>query len=65
MTTDDGTGIVHLAPAFGEDDYRVRAPPAGLFDPDAPETLYNPVRPDGTYDDRVRSYEGAPTGVAS
>nr|WP_201756830.1 isoleucine--tRNA ligase [Isachenkonia alkalipeptolytica] len=23
VTTDDGTGIVHLAPAFGEDDYQV------------------------------------------
>lgn len=23
VTTEDGTGIVHLAPAFGEDDYRV------------------------------------------
>ena len=25
VTTEDGTGIVHLAPAFGEDDYRVAA----------------------------------------
>ena len=25
VTTQDGTGIVHLAPAFGEDDYRVAA----------------------------------------
>lgn len=23
VTTDDGTGIVHLAPAYGEDDYRI------------------------------------------
>lgn len=23
MTSDSGTGIVHCAPAFGEDDYRV------------------------------------------
>ena len=23
VTTDDGTGIVHIAPAFGEDDYGV------------------------------------------
>lgn len=23
VTTDDGTGLVHIAPAFGEDDYRV------------------------------------------
>ena len=34
VTTDDGTGIVHIAPAFGEDDYRVAAA-AGIFDPDS------------------------------
>ena len=26
VTTEDGTGIVHIAPAFGEDDFRVRKP---------------------------------------
>ena len=64
VTTEDGTGIVHLAPAFGEDDYRVAgAAPEVPFDPRRPETLYNPVRADGTYDARVlsstgQSYEG-------
>jgi isoleucyl-tRNA synthetase len=57
VTTEDGTGIVHLAPAFGEDDYRVSAQ-AGIFDPAQPATLPNPVRPDGTFDQRVRSYDG-------
>jgi isoleucyl-tRNA synthetase len=57
VTTEDGTGIVHLAPAFGEDDYRVSAA-AGIFKGDEPRTLFNPVRPDGTYDQRVRSYAG-------
>jgi isoleucyl-tRNA synthetase len=57
VTTQDGTGIVHLAPAFGEDDHRV-AGAAGIFRADRPETLYNPVRPDGTYDERVSGYEG-------
>ena len=57
VTTEDGTGIVHIAPAFGEDDYRVAAG-AGIFRPDEPGTLLNPVRPDGTFDQRVRSYEG-------
>ena len=62
VTTEDGTGIVHMAPAFGEDDYRVAAA-AGLFRPQERETLYNPVRPDGRYDNRVldrdgRSFEG-------
>jgi isoleucyl-tRNA synthetase len=62
VTTEDGTGIVHVAPAFGEDDYRVAAA-EGIFQPDQPDTLLNPVKPDGTYDQRVlgadgRSYEG-------
>ncbi len=34
VSTGDGTGIVHLAPAYGEDDYRVgRAAGIGLVDP--------------------------------
>jgi isoleucyl-tRNA synthetase len=57
VTTEDGTGIVHLAPAFGEDDYRVAAA-AGIFRGDEPRTLYNPVRPDGTYDERPRGRDG-------
>jgi isoleucyl-tRNA synthetase len=57
VTTEDGTGIVHLAPAFGEDDYRVTAA-AGIFQADEPRTLFNPVRPDGTYDQRVRNHDG-------
>jgi isoleucyl-tRNA synthetase len=59
VTTEDGTGIVHLAPAFGEDDYRVAAA-AGIFRGDEPRTLYNPVKPDGTYDERPRSRDGQP-----
>jgi isoleucyl-tRNA synthetase len=60
VTTEDGTGIVHLAPAFGEDDYRVAAAaPEVPFDPTRRETLYNPVKPDGTYDARVRDRSGA------
>jgi isoleucyl-tRNA synthetase len=57
VTTDDGTGIVHLAPAFGEDDYRVTAA-AGIFQADEPSTLPNPVNPDGTYDASVRNHDG-------
>ncbi|HEY5045538.1 MAG TPA: isoleucine--tRNA ligase [Solirubrobacteraceae bacterium] len=59
VTTAEGTGVVHLAPAFGEDDYRVAgAAPEVPFDPTQPDTLYNPVRADGTYDARVRSLDG-------
>jgi isoleucyl-tRNA synthetase len=57
VTTDDGTGIVHLAPAFGEDDYRVAAA-AGIFDAQDPRTLYNPVRADGTFDQRPLDRDG-------
>jgi isoleucyl-tRNA synthetase len=38
--TDDGTGLVHIAPAFGEDDYRLGGD-AGLM-------FLQPVRLDGT-----------------
>jgi isoleucyl-tRNA synthetase len=59
VTTEDGTGIVHLAPAFGEDDYRVAAASSAVpFDPTRRGTLYNPVKPDGTYDARPRGHDG-------
>ncbi len=55
VTTEDGTGLVHIAPAFGEDDYAVAAE-NGIFDPTDHGSLYNPVRPDGTFDDRVTGF---------
>lgn len=62
VTTEDGTGLVHIAPAFGEDDFNAAAA-NGIFDPTMPGSLFNPVKLDGTYDARVRgargdSYEG-------
>jgi isoleucyl-tRNA synthetase len=57
VTTEDGTGLVHLAPAFGEDDFDAAAK-AGIFDPTVAGTLYNPVRRDGTFDDRVTDFAG-------
>ncbi len=57
VTTEDGTGIVHIAPAFGEDDFRL-GEENGLFEPTNPHTLYNPVTREGTYDDRVIDYAG-------
>jgi isoleucyl-tRNA synthetase len=57
VTTEDGTGLVHIAPAFGEDDFRVAAANR-IFRMDDPKSLFNPVRQDGTFDQRVRSYEG-------
>ena len=50
VTAEDGTGLVHTAIAFGEDDFRL-GEAAGL-------KAINPVRPDGTYDARISAYEG-------
>jgi isoleucyl-tRNA synthetase len=50
VTADDGTGIVHTAIAFGEDDFRLGAE-NGL-------NVINPVRLDGTYDERIGPYAG-------
>jgi isoleucyl-tRNA synthetase len=61
VTTEDGTGLVHIAPAFGEDDFNAAAAsPEVPFDPRDPHSLYNPVKPDGSYDQRVRDREGHP-----
>ena len=57
VKVDDGTGLVHIAPAFGEDDFAAGAA-AKIFDPTIHGTLYNPVRRDGTFDDRVAGFEG-------
>jgi isoleucyl-tRNA synthetase len=56
VTTEDGTGLVHIAPAFGEDDYAAAAA-NGLFDPTQHGTLYNPVKPEGHFDNRVVGFE--------
>src|SRR4051812_2867553 len=50
VTADDGTGIVHTAIAFGEDDYRL-GQEQGL-------EVVNPVKPDGPYDERIGPYAG-------
>ncbi len=52
VTTEEGTGLVHIAPAFGDDDFNlaVEHPELG--------PLYNPVNPDGTFDQRVTDFEG-------
>ncbi len=50
VTVDDGSGIVHLAPAFGEVDREVAAT-EGL-------PLLNPVGPDARFDSTVPAYRG-------
>ena len=50
VTTEDGTGIVHIAPGFGEDDYQ-----AGL-EYDLP--LIRPVNAQGCFEESVTDYKG-------
>jgi isoleucyl-tRNA synthetase len=50
VTASDGTGLVHTAIAFGEEDFRL-GEQYGL-------NVVNPVRPDGTYDERIGPYAG-------
>ena len=50
VTTEDGTGLVHTALAFGEDDFQL-GERYGM-------TLQNPVRPNGTFDERVPDFQG-------
>ncbi|MEA2346590.1 MAG: isoleucyl-tRNA synthetase [Thermoleophilaceae bacterium] len=50
VTTEDGTGVVHTAVAFGEDDFRL-GERYGL-------TIQNPVKLDGTFDQSVPDFQG-------
>ena len=50
VTTSDGSGIVHLAPAFGEDDYRMSLNNKIPF--------LQPVTPDGHLTDEVGEFAG-------
>lgn len=50
VTTEDGSGLVHIAPAFGEDDMQV------AFDNDLP--ILVTVLPDGTFIPEVRPWAG-------
>ncbi|MBA2522914.1 MAG: class I tRNA ligase family protein, partial [Solirubrobacterales bacterium] len=50
VTTEDGTGLVHTALAFGEDDFRL-GEKYGM-------TLQNPVLPNGHFDGSVPDFQG-------
>ncbi|MEH3053213.1 MAG: isoleucine--tRNA ligase, partial [Patulibacter minatonensis] len=59
VTTESGTGLVHLAPAYGQDDYDALASARenetydGAFNPRIAGSMLGPVRADGTYDNNV------------
>jgi len=50
VSAEDGTGVVHTSISFGEDDFQI-----GL---DQGIPVINPVKLDGTYDDRMGPYAG-------
>ena len=51
VTTEDGTGVVHMAPAFGADDYAVGVQQEGL-------PLFCPVDEEGRFTDEAPLVEG-------
>jgi isoleucyl-tRNA synthetase len=51
VTTESGTGIVHVAPAFGEADHQVLMTERPRFEDDKGPTLLNCVAADGTFTD--------------
>ena len=50
VTIDDGTGIVHTAPAYGADDYEACA--------EAQIPMFNPIDRDGCFTDQVPEFRG-------
>jgi isoleucyl-tRNA synthetase len=61
VTLEAGTGIVHIAPAFGEDDHKLFVGEQIRFSPPggAPALdLFCAVKPDGTFIDRFDRYAG-------
>ena len=55
VTLDSGTGIVHIAPAFGEDDHDAHRK---LLREDPSLPLFCAVKPDGTFVDELPRYAG-------
>jgi isoleucyl-tRNA synthetase len=53
VTLDAGTGIVHIAPAFGEDDFGVHRKLVG-----GEATIFCAVKPDGTFIPEMGKYAG-------
>lgn len=56
VTTDSGTGLVHIAPAFGEDDYRMLEYQQMEFVDGQGPQLINCVGPDGKFTDEAPEY---------
>ena len=58
VTTEDGTGLVHIAPAFGEDDYRGRRRERHLRPDRGERRSTTRSSPTAHFDDRVIGFAG-------
>jgi isoleucyl-tRNA synthetase len=58
VTTESGTGLVHLAPAFGEVDYEVLADERKRFANESVPELLCAVGPDGKFTDEAPDFTG-------
>ena len=58
VTTESGTGIVHIAPAFGEVDYELLATEIDRYEPGEGPELICAVGPDGKFTDEAAPYKG-------
>ncbi|HEY4311682.1 MAG TPA: isoleucine--tRNA ligase [Pirellulales bacterium] len=59
VSTDSGTGVVHIAPAFGEDDFEVLCVEEDRFEHMQGPTLICPVGPNGQFTvEATREYQG-------
>src|SRR5262249_43833193 len=56
VTTDTGTGIVHIAPAFGEDDFNILISEQARFVENEGPDLLCAVAPNGTFNKRMGGY---------
>jgi isoleucyl-tRNA synthetase len=58
VTTESGTGLVHIAPAFGEVDYDLLMAQQERFVPGQGPELICAVAPDGTFTEEAGAYAG-------
>lgn len=58
VTTDSGSGLVHLAPAFGEVDHEVLVAEQARFEPDRGPHLMCAVGPDGRFTHEAGEWAG-------
>ncbi len=58
VTLDTGTGIVHVAPAFGEDDFEAHRAQIARYEATADVPLLCAVKPDGTLTEETGTFAG-------